>query len=58
MIRTDDGHEKENLPQESMLYFDSQEQADAFVDGIKGNKYAKEKLKYKDMGNGRIKVIY
>ncbi len=25
MIRTDDGHEKENLTQESVLYFDSEE---------------------------------
>ncbi len=58
MIRTDDGHEKENLTQESVLYFDSQEQAEAFIEGIKGNKYARERLQYKDMGNGRIRVIY
>ena len=35
MIRTDDGHEKENLTQESVLYFDSQEQAEAFMEKAK-----------------------
>ncbi len=58
MIRMDDRHEKENLTQESVLYFDSPEQAEAFIEGIKGNKYARERLQYKDMGNGRIRVIY
>ena len=51
MLRTDDGHEKENLPQESVLYFGSQEQADAFINA---GRRKKPKLKYQDLGEGRV----
>ena len=55
MIRTDDGHEKENLTQESMLYFDSQEQADAFVEGVNNKRM---ELRCEKLGEGKVKVIY
>lgn len=58
MIRTDDGHEKENLPQESMLYFDSQEQADAFVYAIRKNDELSEALEYENIGNGKVRITY
>ncbi len=58
MIRTDDGHEKENLTQESVLYFDSQEQADAFMAGIENNEEAKENISYEKLEDGKVKVIY
>lgn len=55
MIRTDDGHEKENLAQESVLYFDSPEQAEVFINA--GRRKA-PKLKYQDLGEGRVGVRY
>ena len=55
MIRTDDGHEKENLAQESVLYFDSQEQADAFINA---GRRKTPKLKYQDLGEGRVGVRF
>ena len=54
MIRTDDGHEKENLTQESVLYFDSPEQAEVFMEKAK----KKSDISYKDLGNGKVEVIY
>lgn len=55
MIRTDDGHEKENLTQESVLYFDSQEQADAFMSEIPNDA---DNLRFVDCGDGKVRVIY
>ena len=54
MIRTDDGHEKENLTQESVLYFDSEEQARAFINGAK----EKKKISCELLGEGKVKVFY
>lgn len=54
MIRTDDGHEKENLIQESVLYFDSEEQARAFINGAK----EKKKISCELLGEGKVKVFY
>jgi hypothetical protein len=54
MLRTDDGHEKENSTQESVLYFDSPEQAEAFMEKAK----KKSDISYKDLGNGKVEVIY
>ena len=53
MIRTDDGHEKENLTQESVLYFDSEEQARAFINGAK----EKKKISCELLGEGKVKVF-